>query len=478
MTDCQHTLIGDELLGIKGISGGQRRRVSIGIELVKDPSVIFLDEPTSGLDSEMAYSLMEILVQLSRLGRTVVVTIHQPNSLITSKFDDFMLLAAGKLVYGGPWDDAVDFFSLAGYQCPAYTNPTDYFLKELQNEQAIEDLSARQNKQRPTTLGDVEAANDDAFAVAKKDTAPVENAISSAEQRKEEVEEQKVAPPSPLWYQVYVLAARFLKMYLRNPLMLFSETAQYAFMAIFIGLMYLRLNNSVETGVPDRLASVWFGMAVLSFTPSYTAVTVWDRDRVLLRREVNQSMYSVTSWFMARTCINAPMQLIQTFLFAIIAFFMVGYACTASTFFVYFAAYALFQITSESIGVLSATLTKSSTSAVLVLTFTLLILLSFSGFLVSYIPVYFRWVRTISFLTYAYDAIVLIVFDNTDFVCETGMPACAQQGVVIPGSELIPANNQNGLSAGVNLLVLLGITVGTRVLCWLALLGAYHLHYL
>ncbi|GFH23306.1 ABC transporter domain-containing protein [Haematococcus lacustris] len=74
---CADTVVGDELLDMKGISGGQKRRVSLGIELIKDPSVIFLDEPTSGLDSEMALSVMEGLVRLARKDRTVVCTIHQ-----------------------------------------------------------------------------------------------------------------------------------------------------------------------------------------------------------------------------------------------------------------------------------------------------------------------------------------------------------------------------------------------------------------
>lgn len=130
---CQDTLIGDELIGIKGISGGQKRRVSVGIELVKDPQVILLDEPTSGLDSEMAVSLMDMLVSLARRDRTVVLTIHQPNSAITALFDDFLLLAAGQAVYFGPWREAVEFFASSGFVCPHYTNPSDYFLSVLRD---------------------------------------------------------------------------------------------------------------------------------------------------------------------------------------------------------------------------------------------------------------------------------------------------------------------------------------------------------
>lgn len=189
-------------------------------------------------------------------------------------------------------------------------------------------------------------------------------------------------------------------------------------------------------------------------------------------------MYSITSWFLAKSAVGVPIQILQVLLFGLIAFFMVGYTITASNILIYLASFAMFQITSESVGVLCAALTKTATGAVLALTFVLLILLSFSGFLVSAVPVYFRWVRTISFLTYAYNAAVFSEFDSTDFVCESTPPTCVTQGAIIPGSQLIPAAMQNGLSPGINLLVLLGITVATRALCYGAIMGTYYLHIL
>ena len=78
---------------IKGVSGGERKRTSIGVELITDPNLIFLDEPTTGLDSFTATSVMEILRDLARSGRTIVSTIHQPNSDIFEMFDRLMLLA-------------------------------------------------------------------------------------------------------------------------------------------------------------------------------------------------------------------------------------------------------------------------------------------------------------------------------------------------------------------------------------------------
>ena len=463
LTDCQNTLIGNELLGIKGVSGGQKRRVSIGIELVKDPIAIFLDEPSSGLDSEMAVSLVENLVEMCRNNRTVVLTIHQPNSLITSKFDDFMLLADGKVVYFGAWEDAVSFFSEVGLHCPQFMNPTDFFIHALNDKSKI-DVLADHQKVKDAAKIDIELGEKDVQKLTESE-------------KEDDGKDESERPQVPMWYQAKILAGRHIRSYLRNPAMLVSETAQYLFMGLFVGLMYLQLSNNISTGVQDRLASIWFGMAVLSFTPSYTAVTVWDSDRVLLRRESGQGMYTVASWYIAKSMVSIPLQIIQTLLFGFVAYFMVGYKITFTNVLIYLAGYALFQITSESIGVICAAVTTTSTYAVLVLTFTLLILLSFSGFLVSDVPVYFRWVTKISYLTYAFAAIGISQFDSTTFVCDVQTPEC-QQGSSVPGSSVIPSSIDNGLSPGINLVVLLGITVGCRILGYLAILGAKKINFL
>jgi ABC-type multidrug transport system ATPase subunit len=142
---CQKTKIGDA--EHRGISGGQRKRVSIGMEMITDPSILFLDEPTSGafhvtqslvlvavrqllmrhtgLDSSTAYSLVEKLQHLAAMGRTIVTTIHQPSTDIFFKFDRLMLLAEGHMVYNGPTKDVVAYFGKLGYKCPKYTNPAE-----------------------------------------------------------------------------------------------------------------------------------------------------------------------------------------------------------------------------------------------------------------------------------------------------------------------------------------------------------------
>uniref|UniRef100_A0A8R7PAC3 ABC transporter domain-containing protein n=1 Tax=Triticum urartu TaxID=4572 RepID=A0A8R7PAC3_TRIUA len=116
----------------KGISGGQRKRVSICIELLASPPLIFLDEPTSGLDSAASYHVMSRIAGIAkRNGTTVVAAIHQPSTEVFELFHGLCLLANGKTVYFGPASKAMEFFDANGFPCPLRMNPSDHFLRMI-----------------------------------------------------------------------------------------------------------------------------------------------------------------------------------------------------------------------------------------------------------------------------------------------------------------------------------------------------------
>ncbi|KAG2664325.1 hypothetical protein I3760_16G077000 [Carya illinoinensis] len=127
LQDCADTVIGNWHL--RGISGGERRRVSIALEILMRPRLLFLDEPTSGLDSASAFFVTQTLSGLSRDGRTVIASIHQPSSQVFELFDRLCLLSGGKTVYFGEACEAYEFFAQAGFPCPALRNPSDHFLR-------------------------------------------------------------------------------------------------------------------------------------------------------------------------------------------------------------------------------------------------------------------------------------------------------------------------------------------------------------
>ena len=104
LLDCKDTKIGNNL--IKGVSGGERKRTSIGVELITDPCLIFLDEPTTGLDSTTALQVVLLLKDLAKKGKTVISTIHQPSSELFNEFDRLMLLVDGRCIFHGPASQA------------------------------------------------------------------------------------------------------------------------------------------------------------------------------------------------------------------------------------------------------------------------------------------------------------------------------------------------------------------------------------
>jgi len=113
---------------VADVSGGERRRVSIGVDLAHDPAVLLLDEPTSGLDSTAAARLVATLSALARKGRTVVMSVHQPSSRVYRMFDSVLLLAEGSCLYFGAGRDAMDYFASVGFAPGFHVNPADFML--------------------------------------------------------------------------------------------------------------------------------------------------------------------------------------------------------------------------------------------------------------------------------------------------------------------------------------------------------------
>ncbi|KAJ7946741.1 ABC transporter G family member 11-like [Quillaja saponaria] len=135
LQDAINTRIGG--WGAKGISGGQKRRVTICIEILTHPRLLFLDEPTSGLDSAASYYVMSRIASLDQrdgIERTIIISIHQPSSEVFQLFHNLCLLSSGKTVYFGPAAAATEFFASNGFPCPTLQNPSDHFLKTINKD--------------------------------------------------------------------------------------------------------------------------------------------------------------------------------------------------------------------------------------------------------------------------------------------------------------------------------------------------------
>lgn len=153
MQSTRNTYIGDE--GTRGVSGGERRRVSIGVDIIHRPSLLFLDEPTSGLDSTSAYSVIEKVHDIARSGSTVILTIHQPSSRILLLLNHLVILARGQLMFQGPPKDVTLHLGRMGRKVPKGDNSIEYLIDVIQqydqSEHGVEALAefARTGRKPP-----------------------------------------------------------------------------------------------------------------------------------------------------------------------------------------------------------------------------------------------------------------------------------------------------------------------------------------
>ncbi|KAK3598669.1 hypothetical protein CHS0354_020431 [Potamilus streckersoni] len=127
----------------RGISGGERRRVTIAIQLLQNPDMVLLDEPTSGLDSHTARHLVKSLADMAHKGKIVLLTIHQPSSDIFKLLDQVAILTSGELSFCGGASELVPYFSRLGYPCPHYMNPMDHYIDLSSIDRRDKDLEVK-----------------------------------------------------------------------------------------------------------------------------------------------------------------------------------------------------------------------------------------------------------------------------------------------------------------------------------------------
>ena len=427
LENCKITIIGDSI--IKGISGGERKRLSVGMEMIMNPSIIFLDEPTSGLDTYTAYSLIKNLKDLTNEGRTVVSTIHQPSSDILRLFDDLIILNYGKIVYQGEVSNLVNYFSNIGYKCPEYTNPSDYlFMKILNpivvddnindsknniqnnNDNNIDNNTIENNLLNNIENNNLEEKNKyilDCYSNSgmKKNIIDKCNLINSNQIILSEKSE-KYKPSFCL--QLVFLLKRNLKNIIRDKAILRTRIGQAFGLGIIVGLSFLNIpKRDAKAQIQDRNGSLFIAALSQVLLPVIGTLSLFSIERPVIMREVSSGYYEIFSYYLSKMIIEIPLQIIITFITCTIIYWLCLFQNTFKKYIIFIGIIELGSLFGVSLGTAIASAAKNINVALQFGPFIIIPFILFSGLLINTdsIPIYFTWIQYISPIRYMYQEV-------------------------------------------------------------------------
>ncbi|KAI5070109.1 hypothetical protein GOP47_0014452 [Adiantum capillus-veneris] len=292
LQECADTPVGGWY--IRGLSGGQKRRLSIAIETLKQRPLLFLDEPTSGLDSASAFHVVKRLRLLAKSGRTLLISIHQPGSEVFELFHHLCLLSSGQPVYFGERLKAQEFFDDAGFPCPRYRNPSDHFLWVINSdfeETKDEELGSEKltNSHRAQTLIRAYTNSDMKKAVAIT--------IQKVSQKAGElIGKGDVGKASTLKQTFYLTSRSFTNMK-RDIAYYWFRLFVYTMLSICVGTIYFNVGYSFDA-IQARAALTFFVTAFLTFM-GVVSVPSFIEDMKTFTRERLNGHYGVAVFVMA-----------------------------------------------------------------------------------------------------------------------------------------------------------------------------------
>ena len=456
LENCRDTIVGDSLT--KGISGGERKRLSVGMEMIMNPSIIFLDEPTSGLDTYTAYSLVSNLKDLASTGRTVVTTIHQPSSDILRLFDNLILLNQGKIIYQGEIDNLVNYFSGIGYKCPQYTNPSDFVFMNILNPVLIQRNVLNDNQNQ---FQSIEEKNN-YILLSYSNTGMEETILNkcnlyNSNPTKLTKKSQKYVPGICL--QLNFLFKRHLKNIFRNKAILRTKLGQAFGLGLIIGLTFLNIPGSdAKAQIQDRNGSLFISCFTQVLLPIIGTLALFSLERPVIMREVSSGYYSIFGYFLSKMLIEIPLQLIITFITCTIIYWLCLFQKKFRKYIVFIGVIELGSLCGLSIGTSIATAAKNVNVALQFAPFCIVPIIIFSGLLINSdsIPPYFTWIQYLSPARYMYQEVYKNEF----------------KGLYYKGQSFehyIEEMSFNKVSTALALCLLAGITIFLLILAFLIL---------
>lgn len=407
LSSCQNTLIGN--VEIKGVSGGERKRTSIGMELITNPSILFLDEPTSGLDSQTSYSTISLLKKLAiEKNIMIICSIHQPSSNIFNIFDRLLIMDKGSIIYSGIPNKVTDYFAEIHKPLGERSNPADSFMRLIK----INDKS-----------------DDPNFFSKKYDSIGVKAAVlseikKSLEEDKSNTVISKKEGRAGFFESTSILTKRAFINVVRNPMLFKLRVLFSLFFSFIVSLIFWKLGRDEFDNVYARINFFFFVAINVHGTQLNGTILSFPSERPVFMREYSNKLYSVESYFAAKNIVETPVAFICCSFFVAIVYFTSSQRIDSPTyFFVFYCVYLLEAFSAQSLGYLAGAVFSDVQQAFSISNIVILIMILCSGVLISdsSMPIYIFWLKYLSPLKYVIEVAVTNEFVDNSSIMFNGM---------------------------------------------------------
>ncbi|KAG1950838.1 ATP-binding cassette sub-family G member 8 isoform X1 [Pimephales promelas] len=420
LRQCANTRVGNEY--VRGVSGGERRRVSIAVQLLWNPGILILDEPTSGLDSFTAHNLVITLYRLARGNRLVLLSVHQPRSDIFQLFDLVVLLSSGSAVYCGQAKDLVPYFTSLGYPCPRYCNPSDYYVDLISIDRRSPEKEAQcLEKARTLAAQFVEKVkNTEDFMWKSEDCGPSEldtpqSSVPHVLNKESVITVSKPKDRLPGKVQQFtILIRRQVFNNYRDLVTLVVHGLEALLMSLLIGFLYFGAGDE-GLSIQDTVALLYMIGALTPFAVVLDVIAKCHSERAMLYHELEDGMYSVTSYFFAKVLGELPEHCAFTLVYGVPIYWLAGLNSAPDRFLLSFLLVWLMVYCSRSMAlfVAAALPTLQTSSFMGNALFTVFYLTA--GFVISLENMWLvaSWFSYISFMRWGFEGMLQVQFRGT-----------------------------------------------------------------
>ncbi|NXF38175.1 ABCG2 protein, partial [Nyctibius bracteatus] len=396
----------------RGVSGGERKRTNIGMELITDPAILFLDEPTTGLDASTANAVLLLLKRMAKQGKTIIFSIHQPRYSIFRLFNNLTLLAAGRVLYHGPAQHAIEYFKSIGYECEPYNNPADFFLDIINGDSTavamskvdeINTDSIAERTEYDKTLAENLAEKYSNSAYYQETKAVLEN-ISLGNKKKTKAVFRQITYANSFLHQLKWVSKRTFKNLVGNPQASIAQLCVTAFLGLVVGAIFFGLKED-SAGLQNRVGAMFFLTTNQCFS-SISAIELFVVEKKIFTHEYISGYYRTSVYFISKLMADLiPMRTIPSIIFTCIIYFMLGkYGLkpTVEAFFTMMFTLTMVSYTATSMALAIAAGQSVVAVANLLMTITFVFMIIFSGLLVNLTSImsWLSWLKYFSIPRY------------------------------------------------------------------------------